>query len=1069
MRDEDKTKSRLIDELSAARERIAELEAEAEAACAPADRLPDGTAKYRMVWKNSGDMITFHSAEDLAFLAANPATCEVLGYREEELVGRPAPELVHPEDREEAEAAGRKVAEDGSASMEVRVRRADGSYIWVAVAGRRVVGADQRPVLVGIGRDVTERKETEQRLKRYEMAVEGAGNIMAAINTDCEYVLANRAFLQHWKLQRDEVIGHTVAEVLGREVFEQELKPHVDRCFEGREVNFEICLRDPQGRRRWSEVIYYPLRSEEGAVTGLVGVIRNITSEKRLERQQQTTVALLQLLNSGRPIGETAQRAARLLADHCECEAAAIRLRKDGRFPLVGAVGEADLCDRLSGGAEHPDECLCARVLTGVPPAEDGSSHAGFRVADVRELSGGLPADCPLRGAAEARSVAMVRLRAEGNTFGIVQLFDRDRASFGEEEFAFLGRLTDSLGMGLAHKRAQEKLERSEERFRTVLEGMRDVAYKIDLRSGRFDYVSPAVEQICGYAVEEVMEMGQAGTHELVHPDDRERLQEVTQHLLEDRRPGWREPTLEFRVRHKDGHYVWMSARRKVVRSEDGQPVGLVGLVRDVTDRKRVEETLRRTQDSPAEVPPRGVQRVYVKDAELRFAAVNQEAAEVLDVSPEEAVGKTDFDFWSDELAEKFRGEDLRVLESGEPERTVEHTPYGDGRTQVREYTKLPLFGEGGQVAGLVVVQSEMDALDRADALLSHWAAVASASADAILGLTLRGRIASWNPAFERMYGYEDSEVQDLALRRLSPSQERPKLQRALEEAGRGRDVRGLEAVQVREDGERFHASITLSPIFSPADEVAAVSMIVRDTTERKRAEQKLLRYQERLRTLAAELSRAEEKERRRIASELHDGVGQALTVAAMKLGLLEGATSPKFRKTAREVHTLVEQALEAARTLTFQLSPPILHDLGFAPAVEWLSEQFEERHGLRTDFHDDARPKPLAEEVGIVLFKAVRELLFNVVKHADAGRAEVSLESRDESVRVRVEDDGVGFEQEGERQAASNSFGLFSMRERLASLGGRVEIDSAPGEGTRVTLHAPMNPKSPRRKGGER
>jgi signal transduction histidine kinase len=140
---------------------------------------------------------------------------------------------------------------------------------------------------------------------------------------------------------------------------------------------------------------------------------------------------------------------------------------------------------------------------------------------------------------------------------------------------------------------------------------------------------------------------------------------------------------------------------------------------------------------------------------------------------------------------------------------------------------------------------------------------------------------------------------------------------------------------------------------------------------------------------------------------------------------------------------------------LTFELSPPVLHELGFAAAVEWLGEQMEKVHGFTFAFYNDEEPKPVDEEVGIFLFTSVRELLVNVAKHANAHKVQVSITKNGEGMMVEVRDDGRGFPP-SKADLRSKGFGLFSIRERLQHLGGYMSIDSVPGNGAVITLSAP-------------
>ncbi len=233
---------------------------------------------------------------------------------------------------------------------------------------------------------------------------------------------------------------------------------------------------------------------------------------------------------------------------------------------------------------------------------------------------------------------------------------------------------------------------------------------------------------------------------------------------------------------------------------------------------------------------------------------------------------------------------------------------------------------------------------------------------------------------------------------------------------------------------------------------------------DRKQAEEKLRVYQKKLRSLASQLSLTEERERRRIAVELHDRIGQSLVFSKMKLkSLRESADTELSQKQLDEICDMIDQIIQDTRTLTFDLSSPILYEMGFEAAIsDWLTDHIEKQHGIQASFEDDGQPKPLNDDVRILLFKAVRELLINVVKHARARKVKVSTRRNNGHILVTVEDDGVGFSYADSslHGKEKGGFGLFSIRERLDHLGGKLTIESEPGKGTRITLVTPLEQK---------
>ncbi|MBI2302376.1 MAG: GAF domain-containing protein [Armatimonadetes bacterium] len=233
-----------------------------------------------------------------------------------------------------------------------------------------------------------------------------------------------------------------------------------------------------------------------------------------------------------------------------------------------------------------------------------------------------------------------------------------------------------------------------------------------------------------------------------------------------------------------------------------------------------------------------------------------------------------------------------------------------------------------------------------------------------------------------------------------------------------------------------------------------ANALLRQEVAERLEAEAQIRRDEEKLRALQVELVLAEERARRQLGADLHDGLCQTLALVRIRMAL--GRDEPSSQGADPAVLDLVSEAEEMARSVTLQLGTPMLYDLGLLPAAEWLAQDLERSHGLRVDIADDGLPKPLDEASRVILFRGLRELLLNVVKHAGVLEAAVRLEREGDLVRLTVQDHGAGCDP-GRGAGGVSGFGLFSIRERLTPLGGRLEFCSAPGEGTSVTLTVPL------------
>jgi len=270
-----------------------------------------------------------------------------------------------------------------------------------------------------------------------------------------------------------------------------------------------------------------------------------------------------------------------------------------------------------------------------------------------------------------------------------------------------------------------------------------------------------------------------------------------------------------------------------------------------------------------------------------------------------------------------------------------------------------------------------------------------------------------------------------------------------------------FEWVHRRSDGMKIVSEILLNRL--ELDGKKVIQALVRDIGERKRADKKIRKYQERLRNLSMEMSLFQERERRQIAVDLHDHIGQNLAFAKMKLGgVLETAHPGNLAESLKEIYTLIDQTIRDTRSLVFVLRPPVLYELGFEAGIDWFVERFQQEHGIHVDCEYDPVSLPLDEDMRIVLFQIVRELLVNVAKHAQANHVRVTIRRVSSHIRIGVADNGVGFNPallstaKGER----GGFGLFSIRERMNHLGGELHIFSDARSGTRVVLRVPMKQK---------
>ena len=462
---------------------------------------------------------------------------------------------------------------------------------------------------------------------------------------------------------------------------------------------------------------------------------------------------------------------------------------------------------------------------------------------------------------------------------------------------------------------------------------------------------------------------------------------------------------------------------------------------------------------------------IFVKDWEGRLVLANEAVARAYGTTVEGLRGARHADLHKEpaELA-RMLGDDRAVMQSGQPRLHYEESFIDSaGVRHMLQTSKIPfaLAGAGDQggraVLGVAVDITERKRVEESLAESEERFRQLAETISEVFYLTEwdTKRVLYVSPGYEAVWGRScQSLIEDPRSWSwdIHPEDRQRVVDSFLQQATTG--GYDVEYRLLREDGSVRWIHDRAYPVLKDGKpyRVAGISA---DVTRRKQVELNLehalaeldARSQARVRSLQSDLLLAEERERRRLAIDLHDGLNQLLAAAQMKLVEVRRASDGAARPAIEVVEHLVREAERAARTLTFQLSPPILYDIGFEAAVQWMVEDIRKTYGLEVELLQEDAPEALDENVRVLLFRAVRELLINVAKHAQAGHARVRLGRSGEAIAVSVEDDGVAFDS---ARMTGRGIGLSSIRERLETLGGWMQIRSAPGAGTTVTLISP-------------
>jgi len=665
-----------------------------------------------------------------------------------------------------------------------------------------------------------------------------------------------------------------------------------------------------------------------------------------------------------------------------------------------------------------------------------------------------------------------------------------------EQELKRLERQIGDLKASEERQRSVEKaLRESEERYRSLVKQSSDGVYIFDPETARILEANDQFTKLLGYTEDEIPGLSLydivISRKEMIDASIRKVLRDGTYIY------GLRH------YRHKNGSVIDVEISGTLIHYGEAQVV-MVNL-RNVTERRKAEEKLRNQAmqlKEQAELLDIAEDAIIVLDMEDRIVFWNAGAEERYGWTKDEVKNQVSYVVlhtvfpeplidikaklamvgrWEGELVQKKRSGEEIVVESrlalrrDQKNRPVAIMEINNDITE-RKQTQIALQRSKEELEARVAARTAelQDANDRLivelnrrkrieDMLRKGAERYRNLFVNSPLGIyrvNAEGRILMGNPTLIRMLGYSsfDELVSVVGKRRdYEPSYLRKKIKDRLEKEGR---VRGFETKWRKRDKTSIFVRENAKAVRSPDGTLLYYEGTVEDITEQKKAEEKIKSYQKQLRSLASDLSLAEERERRRIATMLHDHIGQILAISKIKLGALAQLIgNDESMNQLKEVRNHIEQAIQYTRSLTFELSPPILYDLGLEAALEWLAEQVREHQRINCMFEADAYPKPVSDEIRIVLFSAVRELLMNVTKHAQANVAKITIRRVNDSITVHVADNGIGFvpSKMSFYRDENKGFGLFSIRERLRHLSGQMEVRSGRGRGTRVILTAPL------------
>jgi PAS domain S-box-containing protein len=455
---------------------------------------------------------------------------------------------------------------------------------------------------------------------------------------------------------------------------------------------------------------------------------------------------------------------------------------------------------------------------------------------------------------------------------------------------------------------------------------------------------------------------------------------------------------------------------------------------------------------------------VIASDSEGRVTFLNSVGSTLTGWSPEEARNqplRNIFKIINEQTGLSADDDMRRVLEEGKTLAVSNNVALvaRDGHQIPVEHSAAPILAGGGKVIGVVLVFRDVAERRRAREATAEQAALLELTQDAVFVIEMDGTICFWSRGAEAMLGYSQSQATGQMSHDLLHTEFLQPLDEINAELMRAGHWEG-DLIKTAADGRRIVVSCRWALQPGKRGRMPRVLEINSDITERKRGEGTLLLQREQLRALAERLQCVREEDRKRVARDLHDQIGQILTAIKMDMTWMarhlpesEGEVLARMTESIQ----LINDGVKSVRAICSGLRPGVLDDLGLAAAVEWQASEFASRNGVQCEVSVPPVDLHLDGDRATAAFRIFQECLTNVVRHAQAKTVRVSLCQEVESILLIVQDDGVGF-RESDLSNSLGSLGLLGMRERAQFCGGEVKISSSPGNGTTVTVRVPVD-----------
>jgi PAS domain S-box-containing protein len=1005
--------------------------------------LRESEGRFRLV-ANAAPVLIWSANSEKERNWFNKSWLDFTGKQLEEELGLGWLNGIHPEDKDRY----LRTFDDAFSSrsdfeIEYRLKRADGEFRWLLDKGIPRTEPDGHfSGYIGSCIDITDRKLAEEALlasqAEIELVFERTPFMLAHCSSDLRYKYVSRSYASMFGHEPREFVNVSIPDIIGSERF-QASRSKIEAVLQGDPVAYESSLEIKNSGRRYLDVSYVPVKENDGKVSGWIESIVDISERKAAE-------GLLERY--------------RLLSE--ETNDIIWFIRPDGSFVDVNrSAAEAYGYTREEFLSINLEDIRHPETLSELPSQLQHANREGHHFETFHVRKDG--------------SVFPVEVKANGGDFGGERLI-----------MSIIRDITE-------RKTAERELLSSEERRQMAEEAGNVGIWDWDVVKGR-TYWSESMWNFYGEKPGDVNPDEKYWSSHL-HPNDRDRVKANLHNVVESADEYFRD---EFRIVRHDGTVKWIEAKARVTRDEANRATRVCGVNLDITERKETEERVRLSEYQLRVVTNAVPALISYVDRKERYRFVNHKYIEWFNRRPDELIGKKVKDIVG---AAAYRELKPRIDEAlvGVESTFETALTYKNAGTRYVHVSLVPDIGIDGIVHGYYGLTHDLTDLKQSEDLLrsseERMGMLMENFTDyAIFSMNVESLIDTWNKGAEIIFGYSQAEAigmsGDLLFTPEDIAGDIPALERnTARKKGRSSDERW----HLRKDGTRFFASGVTMPLYI-GKRLSGYAKIASDLTEKKKHAEELqrahdeleMRVKERTKELAesnlalvtemeerevAERQRidllrrlvsSQELERRRIARDLHDQLGQRLTALRLKIASLKDLTpsSTDFNARVQRLQEIAERLDSEVSFLAWELRPSALDDLGLSDAIGAFVHEWSKHYEIPADFYaTNLGDERLNREAETHLYRISQEALNNIAKHAKASQVTAILERRGDNVILIIEDNGVGFEPAKEKvpSESGKGLGLVGMRERALLVGGSVEFESAPGKGSTIYVKVPF------------